>query len=534
VAVAERLLEVALGPARARGRLVVPAATADLRLSGLEAELEATGIEAAVALPLLVQEEVTGLLAVYPRRGRALSGHEGALLTALAAQLAVALQNARLHERATRLGSELESVLELERRSARRLAALYEISRSFVQSLAVETPPLDATLGAVVRTVVELLDVDAAVIRMPDARRELLVPTALHVADDSLAPALTSLLSTPQPLEKLPGRRLLRQGRPFVLDAERARNVGGAHELLVPFLAKGGTAVVLPILSSGELLGTLKLLSLDARRPLTDEAVEIGLAVTAQAALAIDNARLYQHQKYFTEAMQRSLLPQTLPDLPGFRLGAIYAASSQVELGGDVYDYVLLPDGRLAVVLGDVTGHGVDAAADMAMAKFVFRSLAREHAEPAEFLTAANEVVCGEIGAAKFITMLYVTVDAARGEVACASAGHPAPRLVHPDGTVRPLAAGGLALGIEPAQTYDEFRAEIPPGASAVLYTDGVVEARRGGELYGAERLDALLARRSGLAPQDLAAAVIADCRAFAGGELRDDCALVVIQRRAD
>src|SRR5438105_8353677 len=97
--------------------------------------------------------------------------------------------------------------------------------------------------------------------------------------------------------------------------------------------------------------------------------------------------------------MQRSLLPRTRRHLRGLEVGAVYASSARVELGGDVYDFLELPDGRLAVVLGDVTGHGIDAAADLAMAKFVFRSLAREHPRPDEFLAAAYEVVLGEIAA---------------------------------------------------------------------------------------------------------------------------------------
>jgi serine phosphatase RsbU (regulator of sigma subunit) len=114
----------------------------------------------------------------------------------------------------------------------------------------------------------------------------------------------------------------------------------------------------------------------------------------------------------------------------------VYDSSARVDVGGDIYDFMELDDGRLAVVLGDVTGHGVEATADMAMAKFVFRSLAREHPEPGDFLAAANDVIVDEIAPGKFITMAYLAIDGARGDVACASAGHPAPRLVLPDGTV--------------------------------------------------------------------------------------------------
>jgi serine phosphatase RsbU (regulator of sigma subunit) len=167
----------------------------------------------------------------------------------------------------------------------------------------------------------------------------------------------------------------------------------------------------------------------------------------------------------------------------------------------------------------------------MAMAKFVFRSLARLYPEPAAFLTAANDVVVEEIGAGKFITMLYLTIDAETGVVACASGGHPPPRLLHADGMVESLEANGLVLGIEPGQPYEELRRPFESGAAVVLYTDGVVEARRQGELYGEARLDLLLGEHRELPAQDLAEVVLANCRRWVGGDLRDDCAVVVVRR---
>jgi serine phosphatase RsbU (regulator of sigma subunit) len=208
----------------------------------------------------------------------------------------------------------------------------------------------------------------------------------------------------------------------------------------------------------------------------------------------------------------------------------VYESSARVDVGGDIYDFLELDDGRLAVVLGDVTGHGVEATADMAMAKFVFRSLAREHPEPGDFLAYANDVVVDEIAPGKFITMAYLAVDAARSEVASASAGHPPPRLVLADGSVAGLESSGLVLGIDSQQRYEESRAAFPPGATIVLYTDGVVEARRRGELYGTERLDAFLAEHRHLAPRELAHAVTEDARRYSGGELTDDLAVVVIR----
>ena len=157
----------------------------------------------------------------------------------------------------------------------------------------------------------------------------------------------------------------------------------------------------------------------------------------------------------------------------------------------------------------------------------------REHPEPGEFLAFANEVVVEEVQAGKFVTMVYVVVDPKTGKTACGVAGHPPPRLVSADGEVRPLRADGLPLGIDGGQEYGEVRETLEAGASLVLYTDGVIEARRGTELFGEARLDALLAERRALPAEEVAQAVLEECRRFADGELADDCAVVVVRRTA-
>jgi sigma-B regulation protein RsbU (phosphoserine phosphatase) len=230
--------------------------------------------------------------------------------------------------------------------------------------------------------------------------------------------------------------------------------------------------------------------------------------------------------------MRLSLMPRSRPHFEQLGIGDHYEPSARVEIGGDVYDFLELADGRLAVVLGDVTGHGIDAAADMAMAKFVFRSLAREHPEPGEFLAAANEVVLGEITAGKFVTMLYLVIDPESGELACATAGHPPPRIVAPGKRPETVVVSGLALGIEGDQAYEAARLMLGPGAAVVLFTDGLLEARRDGELFGEERLDEALRRHAALPAGELARALADDCRGFAG-DLGDDLAIVVLKRTA-
>jgi serine phosphatase RsbU (regulator of sigma subunit) len=437
------------------------------------------------------------------------------------------VQNARLHEQAMRRDEERREALEAEQTASRTLRSLYEISQTFAQSLSLET-----TLEAIVRSMAELLRIDAVGIRMPDERGESLVTHELHVRDERLAPAVGAVLFRPQPFSPRL-RRLFADRRSLLLEPRLARELGGSYGLLAPFLEKGSTAAIVPLSTQADVLGTLTLLSLDPARPLAPADIELALSVGGQAALALENARLYQQEKRFLDTIQRSLLPRGRPNVKGIAVGDVYEPSARVDVGGDVYDYLILDDGRLAVVLGDVTGHGVDAAADMAMAKFVFRSLAREHPEPGDFLAAANEVVLDEVAANKFISMLYLIVDPVHDEVSCACAGHPWPRVVAPDGRIETLPATGLVLGVDSGQRYEVVRRGFVPGASVVLYTDGVVEARRGRDLYGDERLDALLASSAELEPEALARAVVDDCRAFAGGDLGDDCAVVVIRRTA-
>jgi serine phosphatase RsbU (regulator of sigma subunit) len=340
------------------------------------------------------------------------------------------------------------------------------------------------------------------------------------------------MLGPPLPFGALPLQRLFRLSEPVQISRATLLQIGEPAIALAPFVERGWTGAFVPVASASEdVMASLMILSARPGKPVDEDKVNQATTLAGQATLAIDNARLYQQQKEFADTMQRSLLPRSVPALPGLEIGDAYQSAARVEVGGDVYDFLALDDRRLAVVVGDVTGHGIEAAADMAMAKFVFRSLAREHPSPGDFLASANDVVVGEIAHGKFITMVYLVVDSVEGTVAGAGAGHPPPRIVEPDGTVHPLEIKGLVLGIEPGERYREIRASLPVGGSVVLYTDGVLEARHEGELYGFERLDTIVSDARELSAQDFAETVLADCRDFAKNELADDCAVVVIKR---
>ena len=526
--VAQALLGLALGRLRPRPVVEVPDAANDPALASVRDAVTEAGVDAIASVPLRAGGELIGLLVAYLPSGRRLHANESALLAAFAGQLAVAVQNAGLHEETARLASDREEALRSERRAARRLEAFFEISRSFSESM-----ELEQTVEAVTRTAVELLGVDGAVLRMPEGRGDDLVARSVYIPDPRLASALHPILSRPQPVARLTGLGLGAARRALVLEPVTAEHLGGGHELLAPFLERGSSAVVVPVVApaSGDVIAALTVVALDPARVVDAETVEALRSLAAQAAFAIDNARLYQQQAGFADAMQRSLLPAAAPALPGLDVGSVYESSARLDVGGDVFDYATLPDGRLAVVVGDVTGKGIDAAADMAMTKFVFRSLAREHPEPGDFLHAANEVVVEEVQEGKFVTLVYLTLDPQTGALGCSSAGHPVPLLVCEDGRVLELQAAGLALGISPDQQYPEAWEQLDQGSAVVLFTDGVVEARRDGELYGHERLHRVLVEHRELPAAELARAVVDGARSFAGGGLADDSAVVVVKR---
>src|SRR5262249_23176446 len=229
--VAAALLAALVGPLRARR--VVHAQeddASDPALGDVRNALRDADERSVVGVPLLRRGEAIGLLAAWPR-GRDLTASDRSLLEALAGQLAVSVQNARLHEQAQLLSEERSVALETARDAGRRLTALYEISNAFA-----ETPSLERTADAIVATIAETPQADAAVLRVPAGRGAGLAARPLHVADERHRQALHLLLTRPQPV------RLRRSYRPELIAVETARRLGGAYELLVPFLERGSTA----------------------------------------------------------------------------------------------------------------------------------------------------------------------------------------------------------------------------------------------------------------------------------------------------
>jgi serine phosphatase RsbU (regulator of sigma subunit)/anti-sigma regulatory factor (Ser/Thr protein kinase) len=307
-------------------------------------------------------------------------------------------------------------------------------------------------------------------------------------------------------------------------------------------LRAAGVALVVPLISQGELIGTLNLgprlseqeYSTDDRRLLASLAAQAAPAVRVAQLVQEQAAELQARERYAEEMrvatlIQQQFLPRELPKLQDWQVAAYYGPARAV--GGDFYDFIELPDGRIGIVVGDVTDKGVPAALVMARTHSILRGDAPRLVSPARVLEHANELLVAEMPEKMFVTCLYLVLDPRTGHVVFANAGHNLPYVRTADGVIE-FRATGMPLGLLPGMTYEEREAVIEPGGNVLLYSDGLVEAHDpSGDMYGFPRLREAMA--SDLAGGKLIDDLLLRLHAFTGRgwEQEDDITLVTIRR---
>lgn len=223
------------------------------------------------------------------------------------------------------------------------------------------------------------------------------------------------------------------------------------------------------------------------------------------------------------------LAPEALPDIAGFEVGRVYQAGSGV-MAGDFYDVFRVAPSRVVAVIGDVTGHGIDASITAFQAKYLLRVFLRQYRDPAQALEELNAQLSSLERGEEFISLVVVVFDSEAGTLRFASAGHPAGWLWH-DREVRPLRATGPLLMLDPHGTYISREVPLQTGDLLLLYTDGLAEARKGDELFGEDRIASMLRRDPGVDPGVLCKSLLSAARDFASSALGDDVAILAIRR---
>jgi len=330
----------------------------------------------------------------------------------------------------------------------------------------------------------------------------------------------------------------------YLLGAASAVDITGL-QLESPALARlkqAGVVLVVPLISSGSLVGMLSLgprrsergYSTDDLRLLNSlagyaaPAMRVGQLVRQQQAEARQRERIDQELK-IAQIIQQQFLPKSLPDLPSWHVAAFYRPARTV--GGDFYDFIPLPDGRVMFVVGDVTDKGVPAALVMASTHALLRAAAPRLISPGKVLGHVNEMLCVDIPAHMFVTCLALVLDPVSGQIEFANAGHDVPYVRTRNG-VQELRARGMPLGLMPGMDYEEKSFQFEPGDCALLHSDGLAEAHAPDrEMFGFPRVSELVGKGpSGEALIDLCLTELGN---FTGPdhEQEDDITLVSLQR---
>ena len=364
---------------------------------------------------------------------------------------------------------------------------------------------------------------------------------ATLAADGSIQAAPAAIAAPEQaPVEIGPNDPLLA----YFQSASEAVDID-ALELDSPALRElkaAGVKLAVPLVSQGELIGVLNLgprlseqdYSSDDRRlldKLADQAapaLRVAQLVREQKAEAATRQR-FEQELEVARLIQQNFLPRELPDLPGWQIAAYYRPAR--EVGGDFYDVIPLPDGRVGFVVGDVTDKGVPAALVMSATRSVLRASAQRLIEPGVVLERVNEHLCPDMPEKMFVTCLYGVLDPGTGHLRFANAGHDLPYVKTADGVIE-LRARGMPLGLMPGMDYEEKEATLEPGDSVLLHSDGVVEAHDPErDMFGFPRLKETMAHVAG--GQELIDRVLGDLEAFTGpdAEQEDDITMVTLQR---
>ena len=353
----------------------------------------------------------------------------------------------------------------------------------------------------------------------------------LHCADGPPAPAPVRPAEAVRPAATGRLARLLRAGRPAFGNAPGvapavAELLGKATRLRA--LPPGQRLIIAPLHGRSHVMGSVVLIRGADRPDFTGDDLLVASQLATHTALGIDKAALYEREASVADTLQRTMLPPSLPEPPGVRLASRYLPSSRTaQVGGDWYDAIPLPGNRVALVIGDVMGHSRTAAAIMGQLRTSVQTLAGLDLPPDEVLHHLDEQA-GRLGSEHTATCLYAMYDPVLHRLLMSNAGHLPPVLLHPDGSTEVLQVPpGAPIGVS-SGGFENVETHAPPGATLLLYTDGLVESRDSDVLTGVDRLCGRLRTAApGPAPVTLEALCDAALGSLGTGDRDDDIALL-------
>jgi serine phosphatase RsbU (regulator of sigma subunit) len=300
----------------------------------------------------------------------------------------------------------------------------------------------------------------------------------------------------------------------------------------------GSVRGIVPLALRGEVLGAIELI-FPRDRELDGELRSFLAVLGTQCAQAIERARLYAQRAREARVLQASLMPPALPDIPGLDIAAAYRPFGDgTVVGGDFYDVYPVGPGRWGLVVGDVTGKGIEAAAITALARYTTRAAALLGKGPADVLRTLNQVMLSEPLGERFCTLVHGILEPSRDgvEVRLSLGGHPRPLLLaRRSGSVLPVGSPGTAVGVMPDPALPETDLTLHPGDVLVLFTDGCVDFRTRGRTTSDENvLVDVLRRHGGEGAAELTERLQSAVLNAKGGSSADDVALLVVRTKEE
>lgn len=469
------------------------------------------GLRAMVMVPLLSRGIIIGALWVSSRDpDKRFDARDVMILEGIGRQASIALENARLYENIKKSTEEI-------RRRAKELTVLNGLSNVLSQTL-----ELDVVLNSAIDSVMELFEADGTAIFLLDEQRNVLrlaVQRGLsrHLVEDSL------LIPVGQ---RLPGV-VAETGKPLIIE-----NLAERPKFEAPIVYRTFKSLVgAPIKSKGRVIGTIPIGSHQVGK-FTQHDATLLESIGSEIGIAIENSRLYETQRHISELLQRSMLPALIPSIPDMELGVRYSSATEEALvGGDFYD-IFSVDGKYALLIGDVSGKGIEAATSTSMMKYILRAYLYQDPSPSLAMSKANDFFRRQEETAVFITVFCAVYDPRPGRLTFVNAGHPYPCLLNQiQKTCTVLSTDDPAIGIFDYYDYRENNVDMNPGNLFVAYTDGVIEARSGKNFFGEERLVETLLDNLGKPAQEIADSIIRATLSFSHGKLTDDIALLVLRK---
>jgi serine phosphatase RsbU (regulator of sigma subunit) len=477
------------------------------------------GYHSAVVAPLVARGHTLGAISVL-RIGDSDSYTQGdlELVCELARRAALAIDNARLYSEVKR-------------------AQLTESFMAQVSSVLASSMDYAETLQRVAQLAVPRIADWCAVDLLDES--EQIRRVAVHHSDPARLALAQQLDRVYRPTLDEPAGvpEVIRGGRSRIftdIDPEALAAYARDTEHLELLRAIGATAVIIvPMAGATRTIGAITLVSSESTRHLSSADLALAERLGRRAGTAVENARLYTERTRIAHTLQQALLPEILPEIPGTEIQALYSAAGELnEVGGDFYDVFAYGTERWMLVIGDVCGKGPRAAGVTALARHTLRAAAMSGQSPTDMLQTLHRALKDQPAGADQCTVCLVTIAQERtyARLTIALAGHQQPLLIDRDGGATQIGRPGTLLGVLDPISIDESRAELRPGETLLLYTDGVPEAGRSSNQLGEQGLLRLCTQAPNLTLTGLLGYIEQSALEHTDGQLRDDIALLALR----